>query len=76
MKKKLGLHVGGRRLEINVTDEFADYLENELTREFNMNGNNDLQLVLQAYIRKTHEIFGMEKDMQKLLRKLNKASMT
>jgi len=76
MNKKLGLHVGGRRLEINVTGEFADYLEDELIREFNMNGNNDLQLVLQAYIRKTHEIFGMEKDMQKLLRKLNKASMT
>jgi len=76
MNKKLGLHVGGRRLEINVSGEFSDYLENELAREFNMNGNNDLQLVLQAYIRKTHEIFGMEKDMQKLLRKLNKASMT
>ncbi|MEA3228529.1 MAG: hypothetical protein U9P38_05575 [Campylobacterota bacterium] len=76
MSTKLGLHIGGRRFDVNVDDDFAPHLQEELKKDFNIDGNNELQLVLRSYIRKTHEIFLMEKDMNKLLRKLNKAAMT
>ncbi len=75
MSKRLGLHIGGRRFDVDVAEDFAPYLENEMKKDFNVGGNNDLKLILQSYVRKTHEIYAMEQEMQELLKKLNKTSI-
>ena len=74
MSKRLGLQIGGRRFDVDVADDFAPYLENEMKKDFNIDGNNELKLILQSYMRKTYEIYVMEEDMQKLLKKLDKLS--
>ena len=67
MSKKIGLHIGGRRFDVDVSDEFSPYLQESMAKDFNIDGHNELKLVLQAYVRKTHEIYLLEKDMQKIL---------
>ena len=71
MSKKIGLHIGGRRFDVDVSDEFSPYLKEKMAQDFNIEGNNDLRLVLQAYIRKSHEIYLMEKEMEQLLKKFD-----
>ena len=66
MSKKIGLHIGGRRFDVDVSEEFSPYLKRQMAKDFNIDGNNDLKLVLQAYVRKSHEIYLMEKEMQEL----------
>lgn len=69
MSKKLGLHIGGRRFDVNVDDEFAIYLEHQMSKDFSIEGNNDLKLLLQAYVKKTHELYIQEQTVDKILKK-------
>ena len=70
MSRKLGLNIGGRRFDVDVEDSFATFLEQQLRKDFNVEGNNDLKTVLQAYIRKTHELFLQESKIEEITKKL------
>lgn len=70
MSKKIGLHIGGRRFDVDVDDKFANFLEHQMMKDFNMEGNNDLKLLLQAYVRKNHELYTQDQEMKELLKKL------
>lgn len=71
MTKKIGLHIGGRRFDVDVDDEFAQFLERNMSKDFNIEGNNDLKLLLQAYVRRNHELYVQEKKVAKILKKLD-----
>ncbi|WP_321778994.1 hypothetical protein [Sulfurimonas sp.] len=66
MSKKISLHVNGRRFDVDVEDEFAPFLQAEMAKDFNVEGNNDLKKVLHAYVKKTHELYLQEKEIQKI----------
>jgi hypothetical protein len=70
MSKKIGLHIGGRRFDVDVDDKFAGFLEHQMSKDFNMEGNNDLKILLQAYVRKNHELYIQDQEMKELLKKL------
>jgi len=67
---KIGLHIGGRRFDVDVEEEFARFLEKQMQKDFNMEGNNDLKALLQAYVRKNHELYVHDQQTKKLLKKL------
>ena len=71
MTKKIGLHIGGRRFDVDVDDEFAQFLERNMSKDFNIEGNNDLKLLLQAYVRKNHELYMQEKNLEKIIKKMD-----
>jgi hypothetical protein len=71
MSQKIGLHIGGRRFDVDVEDEFASFLKEQMSKDFNIEGNNDLKLLLQAYVRKNHELFLQEKKTAEILKKLD-----
>ena len=71
MTKKIGLHIGGRRFDVDVDNEFAQFLERNMSKDFNIEGNNDLKLLLQAYVRRNHELYVQEKKVAKILKKLD-----
>jgi hypothetical protein len=70
MSKKLGLHIGGRRFDVDVEDNFAPFLESHMSNDFNIDGNNDLKKMLHAYVKKTHELFLQEKKIEEILKKI------
>jgi len=72
MSKKIGLHIGGRRFDVDVEDEFASFLMKEMSNDFNTEGNNDLKVILQGYVRKVHELYVQEKKMNELLKEFEK----
>jgi len=71
MSKKIGLHIGGRRFDVDVEEEFAAFLKVQMSKDFNIDGNNDLKLLLQAYVRKNHELFTQAKEIADILGKLD-----
>ena len=70
MSKKIGLHIGGRKFDVDVNENFAPFLEKKMAKDFNVEGNNDLKVLLQAYIRKTHELYTHELQIAKILKNL------
>ena len=70
MSKKIGLYIGGRRFDVDVDDDFAKFLEIQMEKDFNIEGNNELKSVMQAYVRKSYELYQQQKDIQRILNKL------
>ena len=70
MSKKLGLSIGGRRFDVDVEESFAPFLEKQMKSDFNMDGNNDLKVLLQAYVRKNHTLFLQEQKIEEILKKI------
>ncbi len=70
MSKKIGLHIGGRRFDVDVEEKFAKFLEYQMAKDFNVEGNNDLKILLQAYVRKNHELYMQEQKMEEILKKM------
>ena len=66
MSKKIGLHIGGRRFDVDVEDEFASFLKDKMAEDFNIEGNNDLKILLQAYVRKSHELYVQEEKIKEI----------
>ncbi len=71
MSKKIGLNIGGRRFDVDVEDSFAFFLEHQMTKDFNMDGNNDAKILLQAYVRKNHELFMQDQSLKEILNKMD-----
>jgi len=72
MSKKISLYIGGRKFDVDVDDKFAIYLEKQMERDFNIDGNNDVKTLLQAYVRKTHELYKQNQQIDDILQKMEK----
>ena len=70
MSKKIGLNIGGRNFDVDVDEKFAQYLEHQMAKDFNVEGKNDLKVLLQAYIRKTHELYSQEQKVNEIIKKV------
>jgi len=70
MSRKIGLNIGGRRYDVDAGEDFAKFLEKEMAKDFNIEGNNDLKLLLQAYVRKNYEIYSQEQKIEELMKKI------
>ena len=72
MSKKISLHIGGRKFDVDVDEKFAPFLEYQMAKDFNVDGNNDLKILLQAYVRKSHELYAQEQEIDKIIKKIDK----
>lgn len=67
MSQKIGLFIGGRRFDVDVDDDFAAYLTTQIAEDFNVEGNNEIKVLLQAYIRKNYDLYMQDKKMQDII---------
>lgn len=70
MSQKIGVNIGGRRFDVDVEDYFVSFLKEQMARDFNIDGNNDLKTLIHAYVKKSHELYQQEKKIQEILEKL------
>jgi hypothetical protein len=70
MGKKVTLTVNGSRFDIDLEENFARYMDEELESTFNVHGNNDIKSLLQAYIQKNYELYEAEQKLQRTLKKV------
>jgi len=69
MPKKVSIIVNGTNYNIELEDAFANYLEVQMQKDFNVEGNNDAKAFLYAYVRKNAELFKQEEEINKILQK-------
>ena len=72
MSKKIGLHIGGRRFDVDLEEDFAKFLQNQMDSDFNVEGNNEIKDILLAYVRKNHELYLQEQKMQVIIKNIDK----
>ncbi len=70
MATKLSLTLNAKRYDIDVEDDFAKFLSTQMAEDFNVSGNNDLKLLLQAYVRKNFALYEQEKQVFGLIEKI------
>jgi len=70
MSRKIGLHIGGRRFDVDAEDGFAVFLEKQMLDDFDMDGNNDIKSIFLAYVRKNHKIYAQERKIDEIIKKL------
>ncbi|MEO1953826.1 MAG: hypothetical protein ABGW74_03900 [Campylobacterales bacterium] len=66
---KISLYVNGRSFDLNIEDDFLPFLEKEMSKDFNLDGNIDSKTLLNSYLKKTHRLFKKEKEIENILKK-------
>jgi hypothetical protein len=70
MSKKITLTVNSSRFDIDLEESFAKYIEKDIEEKFNIHGNNDIKTLLQAYVKKSYELFEAEQMLTNTLKKI------
>lgn len=71
MSRKIGLRIAGRPFDVDVEEPFMSFLKQQMGKDFNLDGNNEVKILLQAYVRKNHELFIQEQNMKEIIKKLD-----
>ena len=74
MSQKIGLYISGRIFNVDVDDEFASYLTEQMQKDFNTEGNNDVKVLLEAYVRKNYELYTQDKKMKEIIKECENLS--
>ena len=72
MSKKIAFYIAGKEFNVDVDEIFAEYLQKQMSQDFD--SKNDLKALVHGYVKKNHELFIQDLEMQKLIEKLTKAS--
>ena len=70
MKTKVALTINAKRYDIDIEDDFARFLIAQMKQDFEFEGNNDLKLLLQAYVRKSFALYEQEKQTLELIERI------
>ena len=71
MSTKVSLTINGSRFDIELENEFACFLREQMKKDFNTEGNNDAKTLLYAYVRRNAELFKQEEEIIKLLQRFD-----
>ncbi|MFZ2889250.1 hypothetical protein [Sulfuricurvum sp.] len=74
MKTKVTLTLNAKRYDIDVEEDFARFLTEQMKSDFEFYGNNDLKLLLQAYVRKSFTLYEQERQTLALIDTLQNLS--
>lgn len=63
--------IDGKKFDLNIDEEFAPFLQKQMVYDLNVDGNNEVKKVLEAYIRKTYELYQEERKVAEILKKFD-----
>jgi len=64
---KVSLTLNAKRYDIDVEEDFAHFLTAHMKHDFQVEGNNDLRALLQAYVRSNFALYTQEKEITALI---------
>lgn len=68
---KVSLRIGGSSFDIELDSDFASSMMPELNLLFRQDTNNDTKLLLQAYIKKSYELYELKKSLALSIKKID-----
>ena len=69
--KRFSITVAGKKYDINIEDDIAKNLKESISKDLNIEGNNSIKDLLEAYLKKNYEVVLLEKKIDELLKKLD-----
>lgn len=72
MRKKVSLTINSTNYNIELEETFAEYLEVQMKKDFTTEGNNDVKILLHAYVQRNAELFQQEELSRSLLEKMDR----
>ena len=73
--KKIVFTIGGRRLEVELEEAFAEYVTNDLFKsKVSLDRDNDISQLLQLYLKTIHHEYESEEQIKILLNKIKSSS--
>ncbi len=73
--KKIVFTIAGRRLEVELEDDFAQYVSNDLLQnEVALDRDNDIRQLLQLYLKSIHKEFHSEEQIKILLNQIENSN--
>jgi len=73
--KKIVFTIAGRRLEVDLEDDFASYISNDLLHnKVSLDRDNDISQLLQLYLKSMHKKFQSEEQIKTLLNYIDEAN--
>lgn len=70
MNVKVSLTLNAKKYDIDVEEDFAHFLTAHMQHDFQVEGNNDLRALLQAYVRSNFALYTQEKEITALIDQL------
>lgn len=67
MNQKLNITINAKKYDIDVDSDFAIFLQQQLQEDLEYYGNNELKVLLSAYIKKCHTLYEREKGINLLI---------
>ena len=75
--KKMVFTIATRRLEVNLEDEFAEYVAKDLfNNNLSLDGNNEISQLLQLYLKSMQREFLSEEQIKTLLNSIGKKNQS
>jgi len=73
--KKVVFTIASRRLEVDLQDDFAAYITDDLLRnKVSLDKDNDISQILQLYLKSMHREFKSEEQIKTLLNQIETSS--
>ena len=73
--KKVVFTIGCRRLEVDLKDDFATYVTNDLAKnKVNLDRENEITQILQLYLKTLHREFNSEEQIKTLSAQIENAN--
>ena len=61
----------GNRFDVDLDDEFAIFMLRQMSGDFNLDGNTNIKTLLYAYVKASHRMFEQNKELEKVMQKLD-----
>ncbi len=69
--KKIVFIIASRRLEVELDDDFAEYVSNDLLKnKVSLDKDNDISQLLQLYLKSIHREYQSEEQIKTLLNQM------
>ena len=71
MLTQISITINNKHFALSLENDFANFLQNSLTEDLNIDGNNDVKQILQAYVRAKYELYIHQIECIELIKKLD-----
>lgn len=68
---KIRINIAGSAFDIDLEAEFAKSFLPEIEQVFEMESKNDVKLLLQNYVKKSYELYQLQKNLKNSIDKLD-----
>ncbi len=67
MTRKITLRINRINFTVNLEDRSADFIESKIREDFLLESDNDVKVLLSAYLKRTEELFELDTKLRDTL---------